>query len=314
MSVSQPPPPNTDGPGGSGAPGKRSPEQSFRLFAIGAIVLVVAIVLVRLLTQGDATTSIALPPPVSTAPDAATQSVDPATQAPSPRPKPMQTALPPELQGILDEGLPVYCGAGTLPLVALTFDDGPGVLSHETIDVLRERGATATFFLVGKFMKDPTQIAIAQDEASTFEIGNHSQSHFGLAGASSSTLKSEIVKPQRLITKGAGVEPLFFRPPWGSRDDALHAYLQEQGMIEVMWSLDSTDSAVGTNTEDILKILDENLAAGDIVLLHENRGTTRNAVPQILDMLTEKGLTPVTVSELLIQDPPSRQQLKQGTC
>lgn len=292
---------------------QRTPEQSFRLFAVGAIVLVVAIVLIRLLTQGDPTTTIALPPPsVSGAPDGGPETQHPPKQ--TAQPKPAKDVLAPELQALVDEGLPVYCGAGNLPLVALTFDDGPGVLSQETIDVLRERGATATFFLVGKFMKDPTMIEIARDEAATFEIGNHSQSHFGLAGASASTLKSEIVKPERLITKGAGVKPLFFRPPWGSRDDALHAYLKDEGLIEVMWSLDSTDSAVGTNTADILKVLDKNLAAGDIVLLHENRGTTRNALPQILDMLVEKGLSPVTLTELLTQDPPTREQLKKGTC
>jgi peptidoglycan/xylan/chitin deacetylase (PgdA/CDA1 family) len=81
-----------------------------------------------------------------------------------------------------------------------------------------------------------------------------------------------------------------------------------------MWSLDSLDSAVGTNSADILKTLEKGLSPGDIVLMHENRGTTRTALPEIIQMVQAKGLTPVTLSQLLTQDPPPHAQLKAGTC
>ena len=54
------------------------------------------------------------------------------------------------------------------------------------------------------------------------------------------------------------------------------------------------------------------VAACAIVLMHENRGTTRNALPAILQGLTDKGLQPVTLSTLLTQDPPTKQQLRRG--
>jgi hypothetical protein len=50
------------------------------------------------------------------------------------------------LQSLIEAGEPIYCGAGTQPLVALTFDDGPGVLTQQAIDLLKQNGMTATFF------------------------------------------------------------------------------------------------------------------------------------------------------------------------
>lgn len=285
---------------------------------IGGVVTVLAVlILFRIASEGN-TTTVPLPSAPTSVTGIGTGSasqsiVPPADPSTEPKNDPFSDVSP-QLQKLQSWGLPIFCGAGSKPLVALTFDDGPGVLSQETIDNLRARGAPATFFLVGKFMKTPEYIAIAKDEATTFDIGDHSQNHFGLAGASADTLQTEVAKPKRLIEKATGVAPLFFRPPWGSRDTALDRYVQDEGMIEVMWSLDSTDSATGTNTDRILKVIDDNVVAGDIVLLHENRGTTRTAVPEILDILQTKGLTPVTLSELLTQDPPTRHQVKAGTC
>src|SRR5438105_11518832 len=53
-----------------------------------------------------------------------------------------------ELGRLVSAGLPVLCGGGSKPLVALTFDDGPGPYTQRVLEMLRHRGAHATFFIV----------------------------------------------------------------------------------------------------------------------------------------------------------------------
>src|SRR4051794_34280758 len=54
------------------------------------------------------------------------------------------------VERLVAAGGPVYCGGGTKPLVALTFDDGPGPYTRHTLSVLRDHNARGTFFLVAK--------------------------------------------------------------------------------------------------------------------------------------------------------------------
>ena len=75
-------------------------------------------------------------------------------------------------------------------------------------------------------------------------------------------------------------------------------------MIEVLWSIDSGDSQ-GKNWRQIGREVLRNIQPGSIVLLHENRGQTIRALHRlILPGLEERGLTLVTVPELLMLDPP----------
>jgi len=76
---------------------------------------------------------------------------------------------------LLELKAPVYCGAGAKPLVALTFDDGPGPYSAQLVDVLRRHGARATFFEIGR--KAASHPGLVRAELSAGAVGNHSWSH-----------------------------------------------------------------------------------------------------------------------------------------
>ncbi|MEX0991732.1 MAG: polysaccharide deacetylase family protein [Actinomycetota bacterium] len=222
------------------------------------------------------------------------------------------TGMPPEIQQIMEWGLPIYCGGGRANMVALTFDDGPGPYTQKTLDYLRSRGAKATFFLAGKLVEGYAKLA--REEARFSEVADHSMTHFGLSGEPQGTLQREVAKPKRIIEDVTDQVVWYFRPPWGSRDKALDEFVQSEDMISVMWSLDSLDATTGTNTDDIIKNVDKGLSSGDIILMHENRGTTQNALPQILDMIEAKGLRAVNLTTLLTQDTPTRQEIKQVDC
>ena len=104
-----------------------------------------------------------------------------------------------------------------------------------------------------------------------------------------------------------------FRPPLGRHDGVVDAYVRSLGMLEVLWSLDSQDSQ-GATADEIYRNVRDHLSPGDIVLLHDNRGTTEAALPLIIDLIKQLGYRTVTVPQLLALDPPTPQQLSQHTC
>jgi peptidoglycan/xylan/chitin deacetylase (PgdA/CDA1 family) len=220
----------------------------------------------------------------------------------------------PTLQRLIDAGEPVFCGAGTQPLVALTFDDGPGPLTGQTLDLLRRRGMTATFFVAGKLVGTPwIDDTLVPRAARLGEIGDHSFDHISMVGLSQAELEGQIARTRRLAARAAGERVVLFRPPLGRHDERVRDYLRSIGMLTVMWSLESRDSQ-GDNAVKIYRTIRAGLSAGDIILLHENRGTTQKALPQILDLIEQRGLRTVTVSELLTLDPPTPEQLRSHSC
>jgi peptidoglycan/xylan/chitin deacetylase (PgdA/CDA1 family) len=211
-------------------------------------------------------------------------------------------------------GLPVFCGGGTRPLVALTFDDGPGPYTRHTLRVLREGHARATFFLVAKEVVGwPGLADVPQKEAVQGAVGDHTFTHVSLPGLAAGDLDHEVGEALTVIEAAAKRDVRLFRPPYGAHDAAVDAEVRSFGMLQVLWSVDTVDSR-GATADDIVATIRDDVRPGSIVLLHENRGTTRHALPRILQVLRRHHLRAVTVPELLATDPPSAAQLRAGSC
>ena len=219
------------------------------------------------------------------------------------------------LDRFISYGYPVYCGGGHKPLVALTFDDGPGPYTQQVVDMLRRAGARATFFIVAKEIEGWPQLANEpRVEATVGAIGDHTWNHIDLTTATVDQLQHEVVDSQQLLQDHSGASVRLFRPPYGHHDLLVDREIQAQGMLEVLWSVDSRDGEGGTTGPEVLQNVENGLGPGSIVLFHENRGTTLKVLPQILAAVRAKGLHTVTVPELLAEDPPSLAQLKTGNC
>jgi peptidoglycan/xylan/chitin deacetylase (PgdA/CDA1 family) len=214
---------------------------------------------------------------------------------------------------LIEAGEPIHCGAGTQPLVALTFDDGPGPYTQETIDLLKANDMTATFFTAGKLYSNPQFEGLLKEEAEMGAVGDHTWDHVPLDGMTQSELEYQIIHTREVAEADSGEPVVLFRPPLGRHDTTLDEFLRANGMLNTLWSLDSQDSQ-GASASQIYQNLVDNLSPGDIVLLHENRGTTLDALPQIIELIRERGLQTVTVQELLTMDPPSMEQLQAHTC
>lgn len=248
------------------------------------------------------------PTPSGSAPDAS--ATPGATATPDGGPDAATLAA---LQPLMEAGEPIYCGAGTQPLVALTFDDGPGVLTPQAIDLLEQNGMTATFFTVGKLYSEPRFQGLLKEEARLGAVGDHTWDHVPVEGMSTSQLAAQIERTRTAAEAESGGPVFLFRPPLGRHDEAVDSYVHSLGMLEVLWSLDSQDSQ-GATAEEIYQNVRDRLSPGDIVLLHDNRGTTEAALPMIVDLVKQLGYRTVTVPRLLALDPPTPQQLRQHTC
>jgi peptidoglycan-N-acetylglucosamine deacetylase len=185
------------------------------------------------------------------------------------------------------KGVAVYCADRSSRLVALTFDDGPGVYSRSIAAELRRWHARATFFLVGERLL--WWRGSLRAEASVGALGDHTWSHVRLAGLGPAGIRAEIGRTRAAEIAHTGRRIVLFRPPYGVRTPAADAYVRKLGMLQILWDVE--DSTWG-------------MRGGSIVLLHETRPQTLPLLRTILRDLRRRGLRAVTVPELLANAPP----------
>jgi peptidoglycan/xylan/chitin deacetylase (PgdA/CDA1 family) len=221
------------------------------------------------------------------------------------------TAQDAALQSFARLGLPVFCGGRRRPMVALTFDDGPGVYTRLALRILRRGHVDATFFLVGRNLaRFP---GVAQSEARAHALGDHTWTHPSLPGLTPPAVAAELGSTQAAVSRAVHRRVALFRPPYGAQDAAVEAAARRLGMVDVLWSVDSRDS-LGANWAAIAHNVKSGMRPGSIILMHENHGQTIRALKfVILPYLRRRHLQLVTVPQLLAQDPPSPRQLRAGS-
>jgi peptidoglycan-N-acetylglucosamine deacetylase len=223
----------------------------------------------------------------------------------------------PTFQQLLDAGIPIYCGAGTQPYVALTFDDGPGPYSAQLVALLRSYHARATFFNIGqKVVRKPE---LTRLEASVGAIGDHSFTHPNLITLPPDQIRRELRRTQKAIRRATGRrrKVILFRPPFGDNATEILEIARSLGMLEVMWNQDSGDASEAStpSSQEIYQNLVERVKAGGIVLMHEDEVVPRtlDALRMFLPVLEQEGLHAVTVPALLRLDPPPLEQVAKGS-
>jgi peptidoglycan-N-acetylglucosamine deacetylase len=184
--------------------------------------------------------------------------------------------------------------------VALTFDDGPGAVTPAILAVLRERGAAATFNLLGARVRHGAPL-VRRAVADGHELGVHAWRRHRDVSRKPVRAWGEIARARATIEAVAGVRPRVFRPPYGLASRRLALAARTLGLLTVTWDVDPRDFA-----EPGAEVIRSRVAAavrpGSIVLLHDDRpglAATALALEGILDDLAERGLAAVTVSRLL---------------
>lgn len=182
------------------------------------------------------------------------------------------------------------------PMVALTFDDGPGKYTDRLLDCLKKNNAKATFFMVGSSV--PGYKATVKKMADMgCELGNHSYSHAYLTGLSGSGIASEVSRTSTNIKKAAGRGPTLFRLPYGAGASDSRV-LSALGLPSIYWSIDTRDWANTGNPDHTVKEVLNNVKSGDIVLMHDIHYSSVVAAERIIPELKKRGYQLVTVSQL----------------
>ncbi|HWG59628.1 MAG TPA: polysaccharide deacetylase family protein [Candidatus Acidoferrales bacterium] len=171
---------------------------------------------------------------------------------------------------------------GDLSTMALTFDDGPNpAVTPELLDMLDRHGASATFFLIGKRVRQFPDIA-REIAARGHTIGNHTDAHPGLTLLSSRRIADELSRCDDAIAEAVNILPRWMRPPFGLRGPQLQRVLRQRRRISVaMWSRWARDWKP-QQTHTVIQSLSR-ARGGDIVLLHDGdhrstRGDRRHTI------------------------------------
>lgn len=216
------------------------------------------------------------------------------------------------LRRVLLAGQPLYCAGRRGHLVALTFDDGPGPYTHLALRELRRAGARATFFLVGRSVVRFPQWP--RRELRIGAVGDHTATHADLGRLDAAGVRREIAGGALAIAEAHGGRAKMFRPPYEVHPAAVDREAAREGLVEVLWDVDSGDSdtAPARDYRAIYRAVRAAIRPGSIVLMHENRGQTIRALRLLLPWMHRHGLRSVSVPELLAADPPSAAQLRGG--
>ena len=179
--------------------------------------------------------------------------------------------------------------------VALTFDDGPRRdTTARLLDGLRERGASATFFLVGQQIAgNEDLLRRMRDEG--HQVGNHSWSHADLKSESDGGFQQEVGRTDALLRETLGEGDYWLRPPYGFLTVHQRQLLT---VPAVKWSVDPEDWKLRNTEKDVAAVL-RGVQPGDIILMHDTIPATVDAALRIVDALQAEGYTFVTVEELL---------------
>ena len=192
--------------------------------------------------------------------------------------------------------------AGSAPdAVALTFDDGPDPASTPALlDLLKSRGARATFFVVGERVRAHPEL-VRRCHAEGHELGNHSHSHspwlnFRLRRG----MQRELAACQDAIETTTGRRPRSYRPPVGLRNPSVHPACAALGLRVIGWQVRSFDRSRRAPEAVVERVLHQ-VRPGGIILLHDQSQPRERLLvitDGILHGLAARGLRAVTLEEL----------------
>lgn len=199
--------------------------------------------------------------------------------------------------------------------IALTFDDGPdGRWTPKILDILEQKHAPATFFLIGKNMQAHPGI-VRREYDMGLQMGSHTYTHPNIAVLPIAETDLELNATQRLFAVLTGRSFRLFRPPYfGDAEPSTPAEVnplvtaQKLGYLIVGLRIDTDDWKKPPASVIVQRVFDRlaqpatpDQPAGQVILLHDSGGDrshTVEALPTLIDQLRAHGYKLVTVGDL----------------
>jgi peptidoglycan/xylan/chitin deacetylase (PgdA/CDA1 family) len=196
--------------------------------------------------------------------------------------------------------------------MALTFDDGPNdPHTWHLLELLAKHGAKATFFLIGRYVRQRPEIVRALQQAG-HAVGNHTYYHPNLIFLSPRRVRGELEDCRKALEDSIGSHQPLFRPPFGGRLPHVLGACRSFGLTPVMWSVTAFDWNAKSADSIVAHVSNQVRAhkkpRGEIILLHDgshlgfgaDRAHTIEATRRLLEKYAAEKKKFVSVQELVI--------------
>lgn len=186
----------------------------------------------------------------------------------------------------------------------LTFDDGPSEKNTDIIlDILKERNVTATFFVIGEYVrKHPKTARRIAEEGHT--VGIHCDVHdYDVLYQSADSYIEDFERAYDSVREIMGVEARLFRFPGGS----VNAYnkevcqeiverMEEKGYIYFDWNASLEDAGGQRTPEELIACAREtSLDRKKVVLLaHDRVEATAQCLGSLIESFPDYQMKPLT--------------------
>jgi peptidoglycan/xylan/chitin deacetylase (PgdA/CDA1 family) len=190
--------------------------------------------------------------------------------------------------------------------LALTYDDGPNdPHTLRLLEVLAKHNVKATFFLIGRFVKQRPDIA-RELVGAGHVIGNHTFSHPNLIFSSVLQTRMQLQDCEQALKDAVGEHSRLFRPPFGGRRPSTLKIARALGLEPVMWKVAGRDWK-GKPAEYVERRVCGQIRGGDVILLHDggheafgvDRSQTVIATDRLIPRFRSQGYEFVTVPEMM---------------
>ena len=203
--------------------------------------------------------------------------------------------------GYVPRKVPIYSVETNKKQVAISFDSAWG--ADKTLGILKtlkEFNCNATFFLVGFWVEDYTDMVKAIKEQGV-EIGTHSNTHPDFVKLSEADMRLELTTSMNLIKNITGDDVKLFRAPYGSYNNTVLSTASSLGLTTIQWDVDTLDWK-GLSAMEITNRVINKVKNGSIILCHNNSDHILDALPILLDRLIKMGYEITSVGDLIIKE------------
>lgn len=193
-----------------------------------------------------------------------------------------------EVKPVIPEGRVIY----------LTFDDGPGPFTDQLLDILKEYGVKATFFVTDSGEEEILRRIVEEGHS----IGIHTMTHnYREIYASPEAFFEDLLGMQKIIFEATGVKTRLMRFPGGSSNTVssfnegimtlLTQAVEDAGFCYFDWNVDSNDAGGARKTKTVLKNIKEGVSGQElsVVLQHDIHGYSVNAVEKLIVWAKKNG-------------------------
>lgn len=175
--------------------------------------------------------------------------------------------------------------------IIITFDQGyENGYTEKILDTLKEKNATAIFFLTGDYAKKETALVQRMIDEGHI-IGNHGMTHASLPDLNDDEAKEEIMSLHNYVLDKYGYEMCYFRCPCGEYSEKALEIIRDCGYSTLFWSFAYVDWITNSQPSpgEGFEKLRKSAHGGEILLLHSVSSTNAEILGDVIDDFRAQG-------------------------